>query len=170
MKWISGFPTNVTKGIPSLTSLLILNDPENGLPLAVMKGAYITALRTVAVSAVAAERLCNQDASTMALVGCGMQGQYHAIAMPTIVRSLSVLKVCDSYQPSVESFIKVISQRVPSLRIEVCESPEAAIRGADLVITATGKLLEPIFSSEWVKQGALVQPVHTLGWDSSTAS
>jgi len=170
MKWISGFPTNVPKGIPSLTSLLVLNDPENGLPLAVMEGASIPALRTVSVSAVAAKRLCNQDASTMALIGCGMQGKYHAVAMPKIVPALSVLKISDNYQPSIESFVKMIGERVPSLRIEVCGSPEEAIRGADLVITATGKLLEPIFKNEWVKEGALVQPVHTLGWDSSTPS
>lgn len=170
MKWIAGFPTNVSKGIPSLTSLLVLNNPENGLPLAVMEGAYITALRTVAVSAVAAKRLCNQDASTMALVGCGMQGKYHAVAMPAVVPSLSVLRITDNYEPSIKSFVEVIGQRVPSLRIEVCESPEEAIRGSDLVITATGKLLKPIFKNEWVKEGALVQPVHTLGWDSSTPS
>ena len=52
MKWVSGFPANVRKGLPSIAALIILNDPENGLPLAVLDGTYITALRTVAVSAV----------------------------------------------------------------------------------------------------------------------
>jgi ornithine cyclodeaminase/alanine dehydrogenase len=170
MKWISGFPTNVGKGIPSLASLLILNDPDNGLPLAVMEGAYITALRTVAASAVSAKHLCNPDASTMALVGCGMQGKYHAVAMPKIVPALSVIKISDNYEPSIKSFVETIGPRLPSVKIETCATAEETIRGADLVITATGKLLEPIFKNEWVKQGALVLPVHTLGWDSSTAS
>jgi len=170
MKWISGFPTNVPKGLPALTSLLVLNDPDNGIPIAVMEGAYITALRTVAASAVSAKHLCNPDASVMALIGCGMQGKYHAIALPNIVPAISVLKVSDNYEPSVRSFVEVISQRMPQLKIEVCATPEEAIRGADLVVTATGKLLKPIFKNEWVKEGGLLLPVHTLGWDSSTAS
>jgi ornithine cyclodeaminase/alanine dehydrogenase len=170
MKWISGFPTNVPKGLPALTSLLVLNDPVNGFPIAVMEGAYITALRTVAASCVSAKHLCNPDSSVMALVGCGMQGKYHAIALPHIVPSISVLRVSDNYEPSVKSFVEVISQSMPRLKIEVCATPEEAIRGAELVVTATGKLLEPIFKNEWVKEGGLLLPVHTLGWDSSTAS
>lgn len=170
MKWISGFPTNVGKGVPSLMSLLILNDPADGRPLAIMEAAYLTALRTVAVSAVAAKRLCRTDAATMALVGCGIQGKYHAIALPSIVPSLSTIKISDSFAPAIQSFQEEIGARMPSVTIEACESPEQAIRGADLVVTATGKLLEPIYKHEWVQPGALVQPVHTLGWESSTPS
>ncbi len=170
MKWISGFPTNVAKGLPALASLLVLNDPETGFPIAVMEGAYITALRTVAVSAVSTKHLCNSDASVMALVGCGIQGKYHAIALPHMVPSITTLKVSDNYEPSVKSFVDTIGQRSPGLKIEVCGTPEEAIRGADLVVTATGKLLKPIFKNEWVKEGALLLPVHTLGWDSPTAS
>jgi len=170
MKWVSGFPTNVPKGLPTIAALIILNDPENGMPLAVLDGTYITALRTVAVSAVATKHLCNPDASVLAIVGCGVQGRYHAVALHHMVPSLSVVKVSDKYEPSVKSFVEQVGQQVPSLRVEVCATPEEAIRGADLVVTATGKLLEPIYKNAWVKEGALVLPVHTLGWDSSTAS
>jgi ornithine cyclodeaminase/alanine dehydrogenase len=170
VKWVSGFPTNVRKGLPSIAALIILNDPENGLPLAVMDGTYITALRTVAVSAVSAKHLCNPDVSVLAIVGCGIQGKYHAIALSHVVPSLSVVKISDVYEPSIKSFVEEIGKRVPSFKIEACQTPEEAIKGADLVVTATGKLLEPIYKNAWVKQGALVLPVHTQGWDSSTPS
>lgn len=170
MKWVSGFPTNVPKGLPTIAAMIILNDPQNGMPLAVLDGTYITAIRTVAVSAVATKHLCNQDASVLAIIGCGIQGKYHAIALHHIVPSLSVVKISDIYKPSISSFVAEISNRVPTLRIEVCDTPEEAIKGADLVVTATGKLLKPIYKNAWVKEGALLLPVHTQGWDPSTPS
>jgi len=170
MKWVSGFPTNVPKGLPTITALIILNDADTGLPLAVMDGTYITAIRTVAVSAAATKHLCRSDASAFAIVGCGLQGKYHAAALSHIVPSLSVVKISDKYEPSVKSFVEEIGKSAPSLKIEVCATPEEAIRGADLIVTATGKLLQPIFKNEWIKEGALLLPVHTLGWDSSTPS
>jgi ornithine cyclodeaminase/alanine dehydrogenase len=170
MKWVSGFPTNVSKGLPTIIGTIILNDPQTGLPLAVLDGTYITAMRTVAVSAVATKHLCNSDSSVLALVGCGVQGKYHTIALRYIVPSLAVVKIFDVYEPSISSYVDEIKNRIPSLKIEVCATPEEVIRGADLVATATGKLLEPIFKNEWVKEGALVLPIHTQGWDSSTPS
>ena len=56
------------------------------------------------------------------------------------------------------------------MTISVHSCPEETIRGVDVVVTATGKLLAPIYKNKWVKEGALVLPVHTLGWDPSTAS
>jgi ornithine cyclodeaminase/alanine dehydrogenase len=170
MKWVSGFPTNVPKGLPTITGLTILSDAENGLPLAVMDGTYVTALRTVAVTTVAAKHLCNKDAKVMAIVGTGVQGRYHTIALHHIIPSLSLVKISDKFEPSIKTYKEIISRRIPALKIEVCPTPEEAIRDADLVVTCTGKLLEPIFKNEWVKQGATVFPVHTLGWDSSTPS
>jgi ornithine cyclodeaminase/alanine dehydrogenase-like protein (mu-crystallin family) len=168
VKWVSGFPTNVAKGLPTISGVIILNDPQTGLPTAVLDGTYITALRTVAVSVVAAKHLCNPDARVLAIIGCGVQGRYHAVAMSRVLPSLSVVKISDLHQPSVHSFIAEVRQQIPAVHIEVCRTPEEAIRDADLVITATGKLLEPIFRCAWVKTGALILPVHTQGWDSAT--
>ena len=170
MKWVSGFPSNVPKGIPSIYGMIILNDVDTGMPIAVMDGTYITAMRTVAVSAAAAKRLCNSDATTMALVGCGLQGRLHTIAMKAVVPSLTSIRVCDAYEPAVESYMSEMRERLPEVSFEVGASPEDVIREADLVLTATGKLLEPIFNHEWVGEGALVLPIHTQGWDSAIAS
>jgi ornithine cyclodeaminase/alanine dehydrogenase-like protein (mu-crystallin family) len=165
VKWVSGFPTNVPKGLTTITGVIVLNDPQTGLPLAVLDGTYITALRTVAVSAVAAKHLCNPNAAVLGIVGCGVQGKYHAVGMRRMLPSLSVVRIFDRHEPSIHSFIAEVRQQVSGLRIEVCATAAEAIRDADLVITATGKLLRPIFKCAWVKAGALVLPVHTQGWD-----
>lgn len=167
MKWVAGFPSNVPKGLPTISGIIVLNDPETGLVTAVMDGTYITAIRTVAVSVVAAKHLCNEDAQVLAVVGCGLQGKYHAAALAHALPSLSEARVFDTYQQSLASFTKEMEASAPSLTVEVCDSPEQAIRPADLVVTATGKLLEPIFHHDWVKPGALVLPVHTLGWNAA---
>ncbi|MFC1614882.1 ornithine cyclodeaminase family protein [Gemmatimonadota bacterium] len=168
MKWVSGFQVNLQKGLPSISAVIVLNDYLTGFPLAIMDGTWITAVRTVAVSIVAARLLCNEDARTMGIVGCGLQGRYHAVAFNRKFPSLSLLKVFDNYQPSLNSFEAEINKKCPGLKIEVCPSAEAAIRGAQLVVTATGKLLEPVFLHEWVEPGAMVLPVHTFGWEPST--
>src|ERR1019366_4385610 len=63
MKWVSGYPGNQSKGLPYISGLLILNDPETGLPLAVMDCTWITANRTGAATAVAAKYLARRDST-----------------------------------------------------------------------------------------------------------
>ncbi|MFC1563036.1 ornithine cyclodeaminase family protein [candidate division KSB1 bacterium] len=170
MKWVSGFPTNLPKGLPTICAMIILNDPKTGFPLAVLDGTWITAVRTVAVSVVSTQHLCNRKAKVLAIVGCGLQGKYHAVALKDAVPSLSVVKIHDKHEPSINSFRSEIANRVTTLQVEVCSSVEETIKGADLVVTATGKLLDPIFMHEWVKEGALVLPVHTQGWEPAILS
>jgi ornithine cyclodeaminase/alanine dehydrogenase len=170
LKWVSGFPTNLPKGLPSIAGVIIMNDPETGLPEAIMDGTYITALRTVCVSVIATKHLCNQDSTVLAIVGCGVQGTNHAIALVRLMPSITEVRVSDVYKPSIRSFVDEISKRFPSLKIQVCSDPKETIMDADLIVTATGRLLKPIFQNAWVKEGAFVLPVHVQGWDSSTAS
>ena len=61
MKWVSGYPANQARGLPYITGLLILNDDETGLPLAVMDCTWITAMRTGAATALAAKYLARPE-------------------------------------------------------------------------------------------------------------
>ena len=170
LKWVAGFPSNTAKSLPTITGVMIVNDPVTGFPLAFMDATYITAVRTVAVSVVAAKYLCNKDAASLGLVGCGVQGKYHAIAMNSILPELKTIKYFDVWEPALASFYDEVSSQLPGVDLQIQSSEEEAIRETDLVITATGRLLEPIFDSQWVKQGALVLPVHTMGWDPTIIS
>lgn len=170
LKWVAGFPANVPKGLPTITGMIILNDPETGFPIAFMDGTYITAIRTVAASVVAAKRLHHPKTEVMGLVGCGVQGKYHAIALKSIIPSIRTMRIYDQFEPAVSSFVKEIQPEIPDVSIEVQTSCQDALSDTDLVVTATGKLLDAIYESEWVKEGALVLPVHTLGWSKKTPS
>ena len=70
MKWVAGFPENQAKGLPYVSGLLILNDPETGLPLAVMDCTWITAKRTGAATAVAAKHLARPDSKSAGILAC----------------------------------------------------------------------------------------------------
>src|SRR5258705_3337250 len=81
VKWVSGFPGNPNRGLPYVSGLLILNDPETGLPKAVMDAAWITATRTGAATAVAAGRLARRDAAAFGILGCGAQARTNLEAL-----------------------------------------------------------------------------------------
>jgi len=73
VKWVSGFPENAKHGLPYITGLLILNDSETGLPIAIMDCVWITAMRTGAATAVSARYLARPESATVGVLGCGVQ-------------------------------------------------------------------------------------------------
>jgi ornithine cyclodeaminase/alanine dehydrogenase len=78
LKWISAFPENRSRGLPTISGLMVLNDPATGVPTWVMDAARITAVRTAAVSGVALRLLAPRDVQRVALIGAGgVQGQVH---------------------------------------------------------------------------------------------
>ncbi|HOS94284.1 MAG TPA: ornithine cyclodeaminase family protein, partial [Armatimonadota bacterium] len=72
LKWVSGYPGNAERGLPYIAGLLILNDVDTGLPLAVMDCVWITAMRTGAATALSARYLARSDSSTVGVLGCGV--------------------------------------------------------------------------------------------------
>ena len=85
VKWIAGYPENTARGLPYISGLLILNDPDTGLPLAVMDAAWITAMRTAAATAVAAKYLSRPDVKSLAILGCGVQGKSNTDALMSVL-------------------------------------------------------------------------------------
>ncbi len=74
IKWVTSFPGNPARGLPTVTGLVLLSDAEDGRLLAVLDAAAVTALRTAAAGVLAADTLCRPEASTYAVVGCGVNG------------------------------------------------------------------------------------------------
>ena len=71
LKWVSAYPSNRDRGLPLVTGLILLNDPETGIPMAVMDGNWITAYRTAAVSALTARHLAAHGAATLSICDGG---------------------------------------------------------------------------------------------------
>lgn len=169
MKWVSGFSSNFKHGLPMIMGLIVLNDVDTGQPVAAMDGGYITALRTAAVSGVAAKYLARKNARALGIVGAGIQARYHLMVLKEVLPQLEVVRIADINAGAVENFVSLMTQKVP-FRIEPVATNKEVIENADVVVTATGQLDEPIFMERWIQPGALVLPVHTLGWEQDTLS
>src|SRR5579864_481338 len=99
-KWVSAFPENKQRGLPAVSGLVILNDPETGLPEAILDAAWITAARTGAVSAVAARALARPESQTLGLLGAGVQARAHVAALKLALPRLRRVLV---YAPRAEA-------------------------------------------------------------------
>ena len=160
IKWAACFPENYKYKLDQTSALIILNDIQTGWPLAVMDGTWITAKRTAAVSAIAVEKLARQDSSEVGILGCGVQGHEHLVALATVMNSLKKVKVMD-IRPGIAQ--QLIDRFEGDYGFEIVESAsvEELVRGSDVVVTATAILQKPnpIIKDEWIKEGALLLPV-----------
>ena len=155
-KLVTVFNENHTRGLPSHLATIVLLDPDTGALMALMDGRYITEARTAAVSAVSARHLSKPDASTMAIIGTGVQARSHLEAY-TEVRSLKHVRVWSPKARSRERFIDDVSGHV-AVSIENCRSAADAVAGADLVVLATSSPT-PVIEDGWVASGTHVVSV-----------
>ena len=153
IKWIAGFPNNPGRhGLPRANSLLILNDADTGMPLAIMDATRISSLRTGAVTGVGARYLARQDSAVLALIGAGVQSYAQLEALRIILPGISEVRVYDIRREAAEAFAQKCSDRWEGLSVLAATTPEEAIRGADCVVTAT-VADEPIVKAAWLEQG-----------------
>ncbi len=80
LKWVTSFPGNPERGLPTVKAIVLVSDAETGMPLAVLEGSALTALRTGAAAVLAAETLARPDAETVAVIGAGVNGKATARA------------------------------------------------------------------------------------------
>jgi len=127
------FPRNPERsGLPTIQGVLVLCDSTDGRPLALMDSASVTALRTAAASAVAADHLARRDASVLAVVGCGLQGAAHVAALRE-VRAFRELRVHDVLPARARA---LADAHRDACECRVAETVAEATRGADVVVTA----------------------------------
>ena len=150
-KLVTVFGENHKKGLPSHLATILLLDPETGSLIALMDGRYITEARTAAVSAVSARFLANAGASTLAIIGTGVQARSHLEALQH-VRQITDVRVWSPRQQSREQFIADMSPKL-SMAIRDCATAESAVDGADLIVIATSSKT-PVVEEAWVANGA----------------
>jgi ornithine cyclodeaminase/alanine dehydrogenase-like protein (mu-crystallin family) len=145
-KLVAFYPHNTD--VPTHHATILLFEPETGEPLVTMDGRLITEVRTAAVSAVATERLARSDASVLAIIGSGVQARSHLEAL-TLVREFREVRVWSPRRA--EAFAEEHGVRAAA-------SAEEAVRGADVVVTATTSPT-PVLSGGWLSPGAHVNAV-----------
>lgn len=168
LKWVASYSGNQKVGLPNISGLLVLNNPDTGLPVCVMDAAYLTAVRTAAASAITCKYLSPDRVDRIAVIGAGLQGLYH-VNMLSLIHPAAEFQVVDISETAVT---QLIEQTCSKARIVRVKEAEAAIGTADVVVTATSRLEDVAFRFEWVKECSLVLPVHVRGWsqDITTAS
>jgi ornithine cyclodeaminase/alanine dehydrogenase-like protein (mu-crystallin family) len=136
--------------------MILLFAPETGEALALLDGRLITEMRTAAVSAAATKALAAADASVLAILGSGVQARAHVAALGR-VRAFEEIRVWSPTRAHAERFAEEIGGRVMAA--------EDAVRGADVVVTATATKA-PILEGAWLKPGA---HVNAIGWGGYTS-
>ena len=159
IKWVSGFPGNAAHGLPYITGLLILNDVETGLPLAVMDCVWITGARTGAATAVAARHLARPDSSVAGVLGCGVQGRTNIEALQVLF-PLERVMAYDLDGEAARRYADDVGQRL-GLDVVVADTPREAVAGCDLVVTAGPILKKPhrTIQAGWLDAGAFASLV-----------
>jgi ornithine cyclodeaminase len=150
-KIISVYPENFAKGRQSHQGVVILFDPAEGAPVAVVHAGEITAIRTAAASAVATDVLARADASRLAILGYGEQAVTHARAIAK-VRPVRSITVWGRSPDRAADFAERMGAEL-TFPAHAVDTVEAAVAEADIVCTVTAAL-EPILKGAWVRPGA----------------
>jgi len=154
LKAIASFPRNPFRhNLPRASALILLNDVDIGLPLAVMDGTLISAMRTGAVSGVGAKYLAREDATTVGLIGAGVQSRTQLMALQVARPGIRRATVFDIRRDRSEAFAAEMSERL-GLEIDIADSAEKAIRQAEMLVTATTNMSEPIVRHGWLAPGS----------------
>ena len=169
LKWVSGYPSNMDKGLPYITGLLALNDPETGIPMAVMDCAWITAARTGASVGVSAKYLAREGSRVAAILGCGVQARMSLRALAEVLPKLSKVQCYDLYPEAARRFIEEMSLLYPTFNMVTCSTPRDMIENADVVVSAIPIITEPKppLHAGMLKEGGLAVSLdYDSAWDS----
>lgn len=151
VKVICVFHGNPAIGKDAHQGSVLLFDPSTGELRALLNASAVTAIRTAAVSGVATELLARADACDLAVIGAGVQARSHLAAMAH-VRPIKRVRVASRTLGHAREFAEEMRARYP-FEVEPVESVEAAVRGADLIVTVTNSR-EPVLKREWLSAGA----------------
>jgi N-[(2S)-2-amino-2-carboxyethyl]-L-glutamate dehydrogenase len=158
VKWISSFPENVAAGTPRASAVLILNDHDTGYPFACLEGSIISATRTAALAALAADRLSRgrRRPTRVGFFGAGLIARYIHTFLAGTGWSFDEIGVHDLSADSVAGFRGYLENSGTDGQITVHDSPEQLIRSSDLVIFATVAGQPHVSNLSWFEHNPLV--------------
>ncbi|MGQ9672210.1 MAG: ornithine cyclodeaminase family protein [Candidatus Aminicenantales bacterium] len=159
LKWVGGYPENPKRGLPYISGLIILNDPETGLPTAIMDCTWITAKRTGAATAVAAKYLARAESRVCGVLGCGVQGRSNLEALRVLFPIERVLAY-DIHREAQARYVEEMRERF-NLDVIAAEEPRRAVADCDIVVTAGPILKTPHATIQpgWLAKGTFASLV-----------
>jgi N-[(2S)-2-amino-2-carboxyethyl]-L-glutamate dehydrogenase len=158
LKWISSFPENVAAGIPRASAVLILNDRDTGYPFACLEASIISATRTAAMAALAAEALSRDRPRPrrVGFIGTGLIARYVHTFLSGTSWSFDEIGVHDLSADSATGFSGYLERSDEGGRITVHDDPEQLIRSSDMVVFATVAGRPHVNDASWFEHNPLV--------------
>lgn len=157
LKWVNVHPNNFKRKLPSVMAMILVNDPSNGVPLAVLEGGLITKLRTAAAGAVAAQALARKESKKAALIGCGAQAIPQIEALATLFR-LKQVSVWGYRAEEASRLCKHLGRKFSRIAFKPFSSIERCVQDADIVVTITPSR-HPLIKKAWIKPGTHINAV-----------
>jgi len=155
VKIVNAHPDNRTKyGLPTVMAVIVLVDPKNGFPLAIMGGKTITDMRTGAAGGIAAKYLARKDSKVVAFVGAGAQARTQLMALLEVYGKLKEVRVWSRSEETRQTFIDEMEEAYGRLcKLVPAENIKDAVEGADIVVTTTPSR-KPLVMNSMVSPGA----------------
>lgn len=160
-KYVNGHPENPKKhNKQNIVGVGLLADVETGYPVLISEMTLLTAMRTAATSALAADYLANASAKTIGIIGTGAQSEFQVLAHG-VVRDIERVQYFDIDAQAMEKFAKNLVDY--DLDVVACDNAESCIEGADIIITATAARRQTrVLQSDWLVAG---QHITAIGGD-----
>jgi len=154
IKIVSVNQTNAPRGLPVVSAVVLVVDPETGIPVALLEGTCLTALRTGAVGGLAADILARPDATQVTLFGAGVQGRSQLEAV-CCVRSITRANIVDPTEAAARRLSEEVATWPNPPKTRIITDPQQAIHSADIVIAATTSKT-PLFDGRELQTGTHV--------------
>lgn len=155
VKWVGVVPANPARGLPQVSGLILVNDPDTALPVAVLDAGWVTAQRTAAASRLAAKHLARSGATRVGILGCGAQGRSHLTAL---CAQLGVEEAV-AYDPSSAARTKYAEemQDKEGIGVRATSVPREAVVDCDVVVTSgpIARVPYATIPAGWLAPGAL---------------
>lgn len=154
IKWIGSSPKNIVKGIPRASAIVILNDADTKLPIAIADGTTVSTKRTGAVGGIAINYLAKKNVETLLICGAGALGRAHLEAALVVRHNIKNVYVYDLYYDRSEQFADEMKEKY-CVNVIPTKNIKEAVEKSDIIITVT-LATEPIIEYEWLKKGSLL--------------
>ncbi len=159
-KYVNGHPANMARGYQTVTAFGLLARVDTGYPILLSEMTILTALRTAAMSVVAARHLAPENAKTMAVIGNGAQCEFQCLGFHKVI-GIDIVRLYDIDPAATEKAARNLAQS--GLTVVSCKTPEEAVTGADIITTCTAdKQLATILTDNMVGAG---QHINAIGGD-----
>ncbi len=156
VKVVSNFRGNPKRDLPSITGAVLLLDRDSGMPVCLLDGAFITAMRTGATSALGARSLSVVDAQIAGIIGTGVQARTQILGLWT-VRDIQLVKAYSRDRENIRQFCQEMADQL-GVEALVADEAEEVVRGSDIVVTATSSR-SPVLKGEWLEPGVHVNSI-----------